>query len=369
MVCPCSIDMNKNASASTNGTVWNPYGWNEVANVFFLDQPVGVGFSYADYGETIETTEDAAKDIHAFVSIFFDTFKEFKGRAFHISGESYGGRYLPVFASEIYDQNQIAIREERKDDVIDLRSVIIGNGNTGVAHLYPGKYEVQCGVASLDIPLQPIGKCVRMKKALPRCQEALAKGCFNQFDLINCNAAISFCDNEISAPLWQSGRNPYDVSKMCVGSDLCYAENDAIARFLDLPQTRDLLGVSSHVPRNFSACSDDVGDGFVAHLDKFAMPTEHYVSGLLDRGVRVLIYAGTYDWQCNWVSNKAWTDALEWGGAGEYAGEEMREWELGSGKTAGRVKGRGFNKKGGLAFVTISGAGHMMSIHYFVFGR
>lgn len=54
---------------------------------------VGVGFSYADYGETIETTEDAARNIHAFISIFFETFKEFSGRPIHLSGESYGVRH------------------------------------------------------------------------------------------------------------------------------------------------------------------------------------------------------------------------------------------------------------------------------------
>ena len=68
---------------------------------------MGVGFSYADYGETVETTEDAARNVYAFVwvqllrvtlsswcqyysSIFFDTFKQFQGRRFHLAGESYG---------------------------------------------------------------------------------------------------------------------------------------------------------------------------------------------------------------------------------------------------------------------------------------
>lgn len=36
------------------------------------------------------TTEEAAKDIAAFVSIFFENFSKFKGRAFHMAGESYG---------------------------------------------------------------------------------------------------------------------------------------------------------------------------------------------------------------------------------------------------------------------------------------
>lgn len=102
---PCNIDM---SNSSANGTTWNPHSWNNEANVFFLDQPwvytsvivtwiltrthlsVGVGFSYADFGETVDNTLDAAKNVHAFITIFFETFSQFKGRPLHLSGESYG---------------------------------------------------------------------------------------------------------------------------------------------------------------------------------------------------------------------------------------------------------------------------------------
>lgn len=56
----------------------------------FHDNPsVGVGYSYADFGETVETTEEAARNVYAFLTIFFETFKQFTGRRFHLSGESY----------------------------------------------------------------------------------------------------------------------------------------------------------------------------------------------------------------------------------------------------------------------------------------
>ena len=90
------------------------------------------------------TTEDAAKDIAVFVSLFFENFSEFKGRPFHMSGESYGvsfirmisayifnlmldllqGRYLPLFASAVYDQNAKLIAAGLTP--INLQSVMIG---------------------------------------------------------------------------------------------------------------------------------------------------------------------------------------------------------------------------------------------------
>ncbi|KAK0191487.1 peptidase S10 serine carboxypeptidase [Armillaria mellea] len=346
---PCSIDMD---GSSSNGTVWNPYSWNEAVNVFFLDQPVGVGFSYADYGETVETTEAAAKNVHAFITIFFETFKQFSGRSASSLWRVVWGsvRYLPVFASEIYDQNQIAKADGHP--TLNLQSVLIGNGITDISTLYPGRYEIECGTAGSRRSFQSISICVRMKTALPRCQSAMLEGCIEQFDLINCKAAVNFCDNELSTGMWASGRNVYDISKMCIGDDLCYAENTAIKKYLDLPQTRKLLGVET--PYNFSACSSTVNQNFNVHMDKWVAPTQYYVAGLLDRGIRVLIYAGTYDWQCNWVANKLWVDKLDWSGKKEYIEAQWEDWFVGDSK-AGEIKQTPL-----LTFATIRGAGHMI---------
>lgn len=35
-----------------DGPKFHPESWNTKANIFFIDQPVGTGFSYAEFGET-----------------------------------------------------------------------------------------------------------------------------------------------------------------------------------------------------------------------------------------------------------------------------------------------------------------------------
>lgn len=145
------------------------------------------------------------------------------------------------------------------------------------------------------------------------------------------------------------------IVQMCEGDSLCYREQTVIADYLNSPETRSLLG--AELPSNFTGCSRNVGMGFSVHMDKYAMPSQFYVSGLLERAIPMLIYAGTYDWQCNWVANKLWVDKLDWQGNSAYVKQEWRDWTV-DGQKAGETKSSGV-----LTFATIRGAGHMGKLH------
>ncbi|KAG9004034.1 hypothetical protein FRB94_002743 [Tulasnella sp. JGI-2019a] len=118
----CSINLK-----TANKTTWNSHSWNSKANIFFLDQPVGIGFSYAEYGiQASVGTMEAARNIYTFIFLFIEHFESFKGRELHLTGESYAGRYLPLIASEIVDSNEKAVKA--RYERISLKSVLIGNG-------------------------------------------------------------------------------------------------------------------------------------------------------------------------------------------------------------------------------------------------
>lgn len=83
----------------------NAYAWNKQGHVLYVDQPKGVGNSFG-YGEGCKSSVDAGLDIVTFIQGWYDLFPEHATRKVVISGESYGGHYIPAWANAILDHNQ-----------------------------------------------------------------------------------------------------------------------------------------------------------------------------------------------------------------------------------------------------------------------
>ncbi|TBU41993.1 serine carboxypeptidase [Dichomitus squalens] len=342
---PCRV-------TSPNSTEFNPYGWNDNANIFFVDQPVGVGFSYADYGESVGTTQEAGEDIAAFMAIFFAHFTKFKGRALHLAGESYGGRYIPVFAATIYDKNPQLI--EAGLTPINLSSIMIGNGCTDFSTMFPSYYFAQCEDPNFPA-VQGISDCVRMKQLVPRCQKRYKEACVDKLDTIDCAAAADFCQTSLGGLF--KDLNHYDRSRPCKGLNIteCYPIVQNIGDFLNNNHTQALIGVDKSLRgHTFNWSSQTVHQAFVANLDHYAFPAQYYIGALLERGVRALIYVGATDYICNWMGNEAMTIALEWTKQDSFRNDPLRVWTINGNQIAGLTR-----SGGGLTFATIVGAGHM----------
>eukprot|EP01124_Arcella_intermedia_P027025 TRINITY_DN5208_c0_g1_i1.p1 TRINITY_DN5208_c0_g1~~TRINITY_DN5208_c0_g1_i1.p1 ORF type:complete len:478 (+),score=88.37 TRINITY_DN5208_c0_g1_i1:19-1452(+) len=76
---------------------YNDLGWTRFANVLFIEQPAFVGFSYSNTSSDVNTDDaKAARDNKKFLEAFVSLeFKEFYGRDLWLTGESYGGVYVP----------------------------------------------------------------------------------------------------------------------------------------------------------------------------------------------------------------------------------------------------------------------------------
>ncbi|KAI0880249.1 alpha/beta-hydrolase [Annulohypoxylon maeteangense] len=83
----------------------NPWSWNRLTNVVWVEQPIGTGFSRGKVTATSE--EDVAAQFLGFWKNFIDLF-ELQGYKVYIAGESYAGAYCPYIASAMLDKNDTA---------------------------------------------------------------------------------------------------------------------------------------------------------------------------------------------------------------------------------------------------------------------
>ncbi|BDD63760.1 hypothetical protein MAP00_008623 [Monascus purpureus] len=318
--------------------VYNEHSWNSNASVIFLDQPVNVGYSYSS--SPVSDTVAAGKDVYALLSLFFEQFPEYAKQDFHIAGESYAGHYIPVFAAEILSH---------KKRNINLKSVLIGNGLTDGLTQYPYYRPMACGEGGYPAVLDE-SSCQSMDNALPRCL-SMIQACYDSESAWVCVPASIYCNNALLAPYQRTGQNVYDVRSKCEGGSLCYKEMDYVSEYLNKPEVRKALGAEVE---GYDSCNFDINRDFLFHGD-WMKPYHRLVPGLLEQ-IPVLIYAGDADFICNWLGNKAWTEALEWSGQAKYAAAKLEGLDSRiDGEEIGQVK-----SYGNFTYMRIYGGGHMV---------
>lgn len=104
----------------------NPYSWTAQANVVWLDQPTSVGFSHGSQQDKDFNETNVGENIYWFLQGFLEQHPELEGREFFVTGESYGGHYVPVAAHYIWKQNPVSPGSLK----LDLQGIAVGNGLT-----------------------------------------------------------------------------------------------------------------------------------------------------------------------------------------------------------------------------------------------
>ncbi|KAF9269106.1 alpha/beta-hydrolase [Marasmius fiardii PR-910] len=77
------------------GASENKHSWHQIADYFWVDQPVGVGFATADANGYVADEDQIGQDFMGFLSNLVKVFPNLAGRPLHLTGESYAGTYIP----------------------------------------------------------------------------------------------------------------------------------------------------------------------------------------------------------------------------------------------------------------------------------
>jgi cathepsin A (carboxypeptidase C) len=334
----------------TTGDLYtNPYSWNNVANIIYIDQPAGVGFSYTnstsgyDYNETM-----VADDMYTFMQAFYTAYPQYQANPLFVYGESYGGHFAPATAHRLWQGNQNGTGIK-----VPLTGLSVGNGLTdpAVQFNWYSKLSYDWCIQTLGTPCVDESTYQSMQQALPTCMALIASCNAGEG---GCSDAMDYCSGTQMQPYQDTGLNVYDIRKQCIGP-LCY-DLSQVSVFFNRADVQASLGVANE-SITWHTCSDTVNGMFQSDWMRDFNQT---VPDLLNSGIRVLIYAGDMDFICNWLGNKAWTLGLEWSGRAGYRAALDLPWWLEQ-QPAGRFRSVAGNNNNMLfTFIQIHDAGHMV---------
>jgi len=345
---------------SSNDTLRsNPYSWNKVANMIYLEAPAGVGYSYSNTTADYFTNDNkTAEDNYQFLINFFESYPEFAGNDFYIAGESYAGIYVPTLAYYVHMMNQ-----EGGNPQINLKGILVGNGVTDEdydAHSFTQfAYDHALYSPNLYQELSD-NDCLEGPTSL-KCGKLLLE-MHNQIGNVNIYDIYKRCYEEDTKTFDESSNySPLNLKYLGpsishnVGLDPPCINNAAATQYLNMEQTRSAIhALPATAIGPWEICSDKVEYKklYNSVLPAYEVLTQHY---------RVLVYSGDSDGAVPYLGTIQWINYFE---SGNTPIQDWRAWTVLDSGDAGydataQVAGYA-TVYSNLNFVTVKGAGHMV---------
>jgi len=333
--------------------LYNSNSWSRLGSILIIDQPAPIGFSYCNddvHGQKDcdgmgWTDELTSANAYAALQAFYKEFPCFsKGRDLFLTGESYGGIYIPTLARRVL---------EGGDPDMVLKGFAVGDGclgtETGICSDLGGNHSHLWNVLFLfghgQMPVTTYRKymqaCVYndgygdwtkaiVKEEGEECQEVLKEiemqvGGFYEYNLYD--------DCTYRNGILTGALNDY-----ACGGDIVLEE------YFTLPSVLEAF----HVKDNYYSVDNAAGFDYTC-TEKDLRP---FYKSLADTDVRVLIYNGDTDPAITSMAAQNWTSHLDFDLA-----EEWRPWTVDGCR---RMGGYVTRYVGGVDFLTIRGAGHMV---------
>jgi len=348
--------------ATATGTpkvVENPWAWNKIAHVVFIDSPAGVGYSYADTPRgLVHNDTSSAEDNYQTLLAFFKSYPEFNTRDVWITGESYAGIYVPMLAQQIV-----------KHGGINLKGIAVGNGCIGTEKGGCSEkesaridWEFLSGnhLVSQD-QFNAIKQACNNFQGAPSaaCEAEQAKGydSVGRLDIYDVYAPCTAFSETHKGGKPRFHAPPSSVERAILGDgpNECFDDNDTVTQYLNLPEVRAALHVKSESSiGKWAECTSKIS--YTSTMPD--EPTLVYPD-LVRAGLDITIYNGNFDLCVPVNGNEEWTSAFGTTTGGGLK-EAWRPWTVDDQVQGYVTTYNGGSNGGAFRFVTVNAAGHMV---------
>ncbi|KAL5085367.1 hypothetical protein Trisim1_010592 [Trichoderma cf. simile WF8] len=335
---PCTFN-----NVEGNTPVLNPHSWNEYANMLYVDQPIGTGFSFGS--ETVNTTFASAPPVWTFLQAFFTNFPQYESRDFGIFTESYGGHFGPRISEYIQSQNADIASGKIQGQMINLVALGINNGyyDYEIAETNFPKFSTNNSYYPL---ISNSNALEYISEIESQCLPGVSKcSPFEDGHFDDCVAAFSPCsavDNKFGQ-FFLTNYSTHDIRQPAPGN----FPPATYITYLQDPAIMKKIGVNV----TYSECSSDVANN-IDNLDDGLRSYLPALSKIVQSGVTTVIWAGDADAVCDWFGGFAAANAIQYQDQTAFNQKAVADY------TVNGVKGGEFKSVGALSWLRVYAAGH-----------
>ncbi|GAV72105.1 Peptidase_S10 domain-containing protein [Cephalotus follicularis] len=335
--------------------------WLRKADLLFVDNPVGTGYSYVeDKSLFVKTDVEAAVDLTTLLENIFNKNESLQNSPLYIVAESYGGKFavtLGLSALRAIESGKLKLK--------------LGGVALGDSWISPQDYVFSWGpllkyVSRLDNNGLEKSNSVaeKIKQQIQDGQYVDATNSWGELEevIIDNSNSVDFYNF-----LLDSGMDPVSLTAIELSEgismkrysrylDSLRSSADGVVSFDDLMNVviRKKLKI---IPENVTWGGQSDGVSTALQGD-FMRPRISEVDELLAKGVNVTVYNGQLDLICATMGTEAWVQKLKWEGLNNFLNLERTPLFCGKDKMT-----RGFTKSyKNLHFYWILGAGHFVPV-------
>ncbi|OCK83643.1 pheromone-processing carboxypeptidase KEX1 [Lepidopterella palustris CBS 459.81] len=335
---------------------YNDGSWDEFANILFVDNPVGTGFSYVDSNAYLHELDEMTAQFMLFLDKWFSLFPEYEHDDLYIAGESYAGQHIPYIARAILNRNKDAAKQPWK-----LAGLLIGNGWISPTDHYfsylPFAYEHKLIQGGSDA-----AKRVESQQSI--CTKRLDEGGKDHVDTRECELIMINILEETkdkSADPKHQCINMYDVRLR--DDDSCGMnwppDLDTVTPYLRRKDVVSALHINPDKKTGWQECNGAVSANFRATK---SIPTIKFLPEILAE-IPVVLFSGDQDLICNHIGTESLINSMQFNGG---TGFELspgvwaprRDWTF-EGEPAGI-----YQEARNLTYVLFYNSSHMVPFDY-----
>ncbi|CAH9138166.1 unnamed protein product, partial [Cuscuta epithymum] len=259
--------------------ILNPFSWNLVSNMLYVDSPIGTGFSFSNT-DSDYTKWNHSMTVHEnmkFVLKWFEKFPKYRNSDFYLAGDGSAGHLIPQLAALMLEYNQ------HNDAMpIKLKGIALGNPGMGTPGIDTADYLWYHGVISQELYTMLKTVCSYAKQFYEGHHGKFSKDCQIVSDKMFEETGEDFEMDSLLSPNCVSS-NP--LARENIIGYPCLSENTLA--YLNKPEVRKALHVNkARFPYHWNTCEGPLW----SLKDAYSTKNFHTLSTLLERDIRILFY-------------------------------------------------------------------------------